>query len=671
MSTKRFSAGKQFYWQKVDYQIQRLLPENKLHIVNLKTNETRTVALAELVKALFVGELQFSDSHPANGEALRKYVDWADYPEESRAIAEYRWQVIEPILGLGPEQCRKAIEARVAQLKEAREDNQRSLNTALSTTSVYRWMRQYTRGGCDRRALIPNTDKRGGVQQSRLETEVDAIIQAVLETHCQGCEKSSIAFVQREVAVRIADENCVRVPSEYLQPPSRATLARRIRARAETLQAAPSRGKRAPRQELRQYGATDYPKMPLERVEIDHTRSDLIVVDDQDLLPLGRLTLTYCLDTATRYPLGYYLGFEPPSYLTVMECLHHTICPKSETQAQYGTEHTWQAYGIPYMLVIDNGKEFIGQDMEDACSLLGILLQRTPIKTPYFKAAVERMFGTLNTGLLHTLPGTTFSNILQRADYNSLKQACITLHELDTMMHLFLVDIYAESFHRGVEGIPARLWEQATVGGFSPRVPPSAEELHILLGRVARRTIQSYGIELHGLRYNCAELTPLRTRMSKCDNRRVKIKYNPSDLSHIQVYDPDEKHYLQVPALAQDYTQGLSLWKHKVIRNFVLSQQDTVDIVALGRAQRKIQAIVAEGLERKKLNTRSKVARWRGAAIQKETGVEASSAETGVTDAVLLNPALSLADLDMDAEQLEAAGWHVSYDLPQSGAGGA
>jgi putative transposase len=61
--------------------------------------------------------------------------------------------------------------------------------------------------------------------------------------------------------------------------------------------------------------------------------------------------------------------------------------------------------------------------------------------------------------------------------------------------------------------------------------------------------------------------------MRKRDNRRVKIKYNPSDLSQIHVYDPDERLYIPVPALAQEYTQGLSLWKHKVIRNFVLSQQ--------------------------------------------------------------------------------------------------
>lgn len=673
MSAKRFSTGKQFYWQKEIYQVRRLLPENNLLIVNLQTAETQTVALTQLVKALFAGDLRFTDGAPSAGQAIADYIDLSDCPERLRAIAEYRLEVIQPVLGLAPHQRKKAIKMRIRSLKAAREDNEQSLSTALSVSSVYRWIDEYTVSGSDIRSLIPDTEKRGGAKQSRLEPEVDAIIQDVIETHCLMREKRTIDYLHREVAVRVEEENQVRVPAERLKTPSRSTIARRIDALDEEKKLTARRGKKAAKRELSHYRDTAYPTLPLERVEIDHTRADIVVVDDQDLLPLGRLTLTYCLDTATRHPLGYYLGFEPPSYLTVMECLYHAICPKGDIREQYGTEHDWQIYGIPYMLVIDNGKEFIGQDLDDACNLLGIILQNTPVKTPHFKAAVERMFGTLNTGLFHTLPGTTFSNVGQRSDYDSLKQACISLSELDKMMHIFLLDIYAENFHRGVQGIPARLWEQATEGGFFPRMPPSVEELLVLLGRVAYRTVQPYGIELNSLRYNCSDLVPLRTRMKKRDNRRVKIKYNPSDLGHIQVYDPDEKRYLQVPALAQEYAQGLSLWKHKVIRNFALTQRGTVDIVALGRAQRKIQQIVEESMERKKLSTRSKIARWQGnggrSDAQEVDGEAAGEPASSMAGEESITPALCFTDLDLDSEKLEKEGWQVSYDLPFVGEG--
>jgi putative transposase len=672
MSAQRFSIGKQFCWQGETYEVRRLLPDGNLNVINVRTGKARSVAVVQLIKALWVGELQFViEGQPIKRVSQKDYVDLSDCPEPLRAIAEYRLEVIRPLLDLAPPQRKKAIRARVKVLREKRQTNERTLGMAVSVTSVYRWIDNYTQSGRDIRALIPDTGKRGGKQQSRLLKDVEAIVQSVLEEHYYVREKRTIDYLHREIAVRIEEENRQHPPQEQLKVPSRSTTARRIAALEVERKLVAKQGKRAAKRQLAQYGQTEYPTIPLERVEIDHTLSDLIVVDENDYLPLGRLTLTHCLDTATRYPLGYYLGFEPPSYLSAMACLYHTICPKDNVPERYGTEHDWIAYGLPYTLVIDNGKEFIGRDLEDACQLLGITLQQTPVKTPHFKAAVERMFGTLNTGLLHTLPGTTFSNPGQRGDYDSLKQACISLGDLDKMMHIFLVDIYAEDFHRGLQGIPARRWEEVTQNGFFPRVPSSAEELRILLGRVGYRTIQPYGINFHSLRYNCAELTLLRTRMRRRADKRVKIKYNPADLSCIHVYDPDDRRYIRVPALAQEYTCGMSLWKHKVIRNFALSQQDRVDIVALGQAQRKIQAIVEESLHCKKLKTRAKIARWQtsgqtpGLSERREEPESVADVEpTAAENATLLPPPALDFDLELDLERLEQAGWGVSYDLP-------
>lgn len=120
--------------------------------------------------------------------------------------------------------------------------------------------------------------------------------------------------------------------------------------------------------------------------------------------------------------------------------------------------------------------------------------------------------------------------------------------------------------------------------------------------------LHPYGIEFACLRYNCEALLPLRTRLK---GQPAKIKYHPADLSALHVFDPFEQHYLRVPALDQEYTQGLSLWKHRVIRQAVLEEQDRVDLVALGRAKRKIQAIVEAGRQRKRqTRTRARIARW-------------------------------------------------------------
>ena len=65
------------------------------------------------------------------------------------------------------------------------------------------------------------------------------------------------------------------------------------------------------------------------------------------------------------------------------------------------------------------------------------LLQYTPVRTPQFKASVERMFGSLTTMFFHALPGTMFSNPGERGGYNSAEQACVYLSDVDKMLNIF------------------------------------------------------------------------------------------------------------------------------------------------------------------------------------------------------------------------------------------
>ena len=234
-------------------------------------------------------------------------------------------------------------------------------------------------------------------------------------------------------------------------------------------------------------------------------------------------------------------------------------------------------------------------------------------------------------------------------------------------MHLFVVDIYAERFHRGLNGIPARCWEEKTRHGFAPALPPGAQELSILLSRTDTRVLHPYGIEFASLRYNGDDLLTLRTRLK---GQPAKIKYHPADLSCLYVYDPFERQYLRVPALDQEYTQGLSLWKHRVIRQAVLDEQARVDPVALGQAKRKIQAIVDEGRQRKQQRTRSRIARWEtaGKATRQITApnqpgeVEGASAMIETAPHVDSKPECAFVSLDTLAD----AEWEVSLHATQA-----
>lgn len=678
MGAHYFSPGTRLAWEAVVYEVLRVIPgEGQINLENSQTGAAVLVALSRLHDAFFTGQMEFlppASGTAASGTAERQAIlDLADFPEGQAAVARYRHDVIRPLLALPPQaRTRAAIEHRMRAVQAAQTERAVGVPMApVSRRSIFRWLALFAQHQGDLRALVPGYARCGGAGRSRLPAALDTIVRQVIEQLYKARETVTVKDLHYEIAVRVEEENRRRPAIDQLATPSRQAINDRLDALdlREWLEA--KAGRRAASRALRQAGQKARPSLPYEIVELDSTRADYLVVDDADDLPLGRPTLTYGLDLATGYPVGFHLGFEPPSYLTTMECLYHLICPKGEVRQQYGTAHDWPAYGVPAQIVVDNGPEFANQHLEDACLCLGSQVVYAPVRTPEFKAGIERYFGSLNTGLLHTLPGTTFSNPGARGDYASAGLACLSLAELTRALYLFTVDVYAQEAHkdgRGLTFIPARRWAAATQTGFLPPLPASAEDLRLLLGRVATRTLQPYGIEFENLRYNCAALGPLRLRL---DGAPVKLKYHPGDLSRVYVRDPFAQSgaaaYLEVPACDPDgYTQQLSLWKHRVIRRYARAQQAKPDLAALGRAKREIRALIQAAKGRKQQRGRKAMARFEGVPPslaqdpRPESGPSPSGSALAAPTGDLLAFAEQLARDPAAGDRLDEGEWGLS-----------
>ncbi len=352
---------------------------------------------------------------------------------------------------------------------------------------------------------------------------------------------------------------------------------------------------------------------PLERVECDHTRLDLMIVDTERRLPLGRPWLTAMLDIYSRMVHGIYLSFNAPSYLSVMMCLRHAVSTKDYVRERYPEiKNDWPTYGLPELLVIDNGKEFHSRYFKDACLQLGIQYMHAPPKCPWYKGTMERWFGIQNQKLLHELPGTTFSNIFDRGDYDPQKHAVISFEGILELVHTWIIDIYHQQKHQGVQDIPYRRWSDE-ITEWQPNLPPSADELNVLTGCLERRKITNSGIELFNLYYNCPELSLIRLELSKDKKvEKAQLKYDPNDLSVIRVFNPQAKRYIEVPALNQEYTSGLTLHQHEIIKKYARhSVSKHLDVTALCEARKRIEEIVAkERIAQRTLTGRQKVARY-------------------------------------------------------------
>ena len=604
MSAHQWIPGQHLRWLGRDYKITHCLTSKRINLIDLESQEVCCVDASELLSALLTNRsLQFT-LPPSKTSA--NPVNLSDPSPRLVHIALRRRDIITPLLERDSTMLTRAVlEKRIAEVRRTS-----SINVGLSVASLRRWIRAYRASGADLRSLIPRYDLRGGSGLTRTDTRVNELVTSAIDQFHRCREPSSMFDVYCVVAADIEAENQQRVTLnlEALAVPSVSTLYRHLRTMNVVETIVRTRSPRVAQRLTKQYLPGPRTTEPLQAVEIDHHRLDYIVVDEEDHLPLGRPTFTYALDRATRYPLGMFLSFEPPSFHVVAQCLRHAILSKKGIRERYGTQHDWQAHGIPARVVVDNGLEFQSDHFKDAMMQLGVIVEFCPVRTPEFKGGIERAFRTLNKGLIHTLPGTTFSDPVQRGDYDSRRLACLTLDQVESTIYKYMLDMYAERRHRGLRGIPARVWERALEEGFHPMLPQSAQVLDVLLGQVDDRAIWHYGIDWDNLRYQSPALSELRLRR---EGVKVRVKRSTGDLGRIYVFD--DKQWLEIPVLSecQSYAEGLSLWKHRVIENFVRRYEDKMDISALGRAKRQIQEIVDEARQNHlNLGTRSRQARW-------------------------------------------------------------
>lgn len=261
--------------------------------------------------------------------------------------------------------------------------------------------------------------------------------------------------------------------------------------------------------------------------QIDHTRADVLVVDQSGAL-LGRPWLTLVIDTYSRCIMGMHLGFDAPSAWVVCLALRHAILPKQYSSA-YELQGNWWTYGLPQYLYTDRGKDFCSQHLQQVASELKIVpcLRRKPSDG----GIVERPFGTLNTQFFSTLPGYVSSKIETRS-LVAESEACLTLSQLEKLLVRYLVDHYNQA-------IDARMGNQSRIGrweaGRIAQLPLLGErELDICLMRRDRRRVYRNGY------LQFANLTYQGEHLAAYAGESVVMRYNPRDITTVFIYQQQD-----------------------------------------------------------------------------------------------------------------------------------
>jgi putative transposase len=437
------------------FRILQKLDSNNWQLQNTATGEWCKFTEEDLLDHFVHNQLTFSqgtdggDSTKNNGGAPDRTL--SSHPPELVAIAQARVQYLKEIdrqqpIAITARNMEPLIRTVAERISDSRPPSWRTL-----ARNYGKWLR----AGRDIHAiLLRHADKGGGL--FNISSEVKAVVDEVIDALYMTCERKRVPEVYLEIVRRITDANQFRPSTAALPIPSQRTIYREIKRKSPYEVMVARYGKRRAEMEFRVSGVGPETSRALQRVSMDHTPSDIIVVDDRTMLPLGRPTITSALDEHTRCPMGFYTGFEPSSCLSVMRCLKHAILPKTYVAREFPSiKNSWECYGVPELVVVDNPPEFHSGHFERACLQIGIDIQYAKVLVPWYKGKLERFQGIMNHDLMHGNPGTTFSNILERDEYDPSQHAVVMLSTFREMLHKWIIDVYLQTPHRGIKDTPA------------------------------------------------------------------------------------------------------------------------------------------------------------------------------------------------------------------------
>lgn len=595
MTTQSFKANVPVSINGTPHTILRKVDDDTWQLEEQSSKRVHEYSINELLSNYANGSLVFLKNKLTNGaiQMLNEDRYLVTVPPELLEEAKRRRAYVIATEGLPA--TKKIMEPEIKRICEKLDKGKR----CPSISTVCRWRKKFLHDDRSIRKLI-DQNHRSGNRKSRYPKEVIEFVSNAIDSKFMSLERPTIQDTLDEAMLDVIRENKLRPSNDQLPMPTRRLVTTMIQDIPAFDKCAARYGRDAAIKLFRSVLANRITMNPLERAEIDHTRLDIMAINDETGMPMGRPWLTICIDDFSRCILGVLIGFAPPSYLTVARCLQHAFRPKTDLKEQFPEiANPWLAHGVMRELVVDNGREFHSVALENACLILGIEIHYAPRKKAWFKGKVERIQGTLNRGVAHGHPGTTFSDIFDKGDYDPAKHAIARLSTLIYAVHLWIADYYHQKPHRILKNTPSDVWKNC-ISPEDIRLPEDPLLLDAIAGKSETRVLTHKGIEFNCLFYNSGELAQLRRIHG--DTIEVEIRYNPENIGNIVVMSPDKKDLFKVPAIASEYARDLSLWQHDLIRKYEAQMIKKYNAEGWLQAKRKISELFdTDAAHKKKL----------------------------------------------------------------------
>lgn len=285
----------------------------------------------------------------------------------------------------------------------------------------------------------------------------------------------------------------------------------------------------------------------LQRVEQDAVHLPFVVKTPDG--PCSDVWLVHAIDCATSNVVGWHLKVGAPNESDGLRCIESIMFSKRTSFAYFGIEDSHDLYGVPALLVLDNGAEARGERYRRLAQL-AVDIEYCKARNPQKKPFVERLNRSLKEAL-QLLPGCTRMDGKDgKRDPVALGDDLMDLKELerwvvhwyfdkwaDTVLDRFVDEEVFENRDLGVtprqrfENIVERL-------GYPLPLPPNRNDwIRIKYHAVSRKLNLSTGITHLNYQFKGDNLQRLIERFG---TKRVDVLYDPEDFRRVYVVDGGE-----------------------------------------------------------------------------------------------------------------------------------
>lgn len=291
--------------------------------------------------------------------------------------------------------------------------------------------------------------------------------------------------------------------------------------------------------------------------QIDATIADVFLVRQNDRSAIvGRPTLYFVKDAATRMIMGMHVTLDPPSWRSAAMAIMNTAEDKVKYCRSFGIEispEEWPCQHLPGTILADRG-EMEGSIADCLVMELGVTIENAPPYRGDLKGIIEKNFHLIDLAMTDLLPGKVKKDFGQRCTQDYRLDARLDIRQFTAIVIRCVLfynnSHYMEYFERtpkmkqmGVLPVPREIWNfgiRYQVG--VPRwVEP--EKVRFSLLPKDHASITEHGISFRGMYYTCSTAVSEHwyEQARTAGVRMVTAAYDPRNAAFIYILVSQDK----------------------------------------------------------------------------------------------------------------------------------